>query len=285
MKVVSAALVLLVATTAGGQTVEGDRLWNLRADGSHGGRAAAGPIEGAIAAYARAVAQNPYDLEARARLLRAYRFKGAYVASTNDQKKAVYTEAKKAGDDAIAIVEKLLAARGLKNPSKASAKQVAEAVRPIAHAAEIYLWDAVNWGEWALAYGKIAAARQGAADRILRGATIAELVDPRMEGGTPSRVLGRLHDQTPRIPFLTGWASQREAVLYLSESHRIDPHNKITMVFLAEALLGSSSPEGKRQAVDLTRMAATAPNEPPFLVEQSAAQADAQALLKEWGLK
>ena len=31
----------------------------------------------------------------------------------------------------------------------------------------------------------------------------------------PSRVLGRLHDQTPRIPFITGWASSKEAVRFL----------------------------------------------------------------------
>ena len=99
------------------------------------------------------------------------------------------------------------------------------------------MWDAVNWGEWAVAYGKMAAARQGAADRIRREATIAELIDPKLEGGTPSRVLGRLHDQTPRIPFITGWASQREAVKFLEESYKVDPTNKITLVFLAEALV------------------------------------------------
>lgn len=285
MRKLSAALLLFLAPSLLAQTSEGDRLWNLRAEGSRGGRAAAGPIEGAIAAFARAAAQSPNDLEARSKLLRAYRFKGAYVASTSDQKKQVYDEAKKAGADAVALVEKQLAARGLKTPAKATAKQIAEIARSIPHAGEIYLWDAVNWGEWALAYGKMAAARQGAADRILRGATVAQIIDPRMEGGTPSRVLGRLHDQTPRIPFITGWASEREAVRFLTESNKIDPMNKITMVFLAEAVLSGSSPDAKKKAVELARAAASAPNEPPFVVEQAAAQTDAEVLLKKWGLR
>ena len=270
------AVMLLLA-----QLADGDRHWAMRAEGSRGGRAAATHIDSAIAAYRQAVAQNPNDIRARSRLLAAYRFKGAYVAANNDQKKQVYAEAKEAGAEAVRVVERALAARGLKSPDKASEKQVAEVARTIPSAGEVYLWDAVNWGEWALAYGKMAAARQGAADRIRRGATIAMLIDPRMEGGSPARVLGRLHDQTPRIPFITGWASGREAVRFLNESYKIDPNNKITLVFLAEAMV-SNDASAKPRAIELLRKAATAPNDPDFLVEQAAAQADAEALLKKW---
>jgi hypothetical protein len=98
---------------------------------------------------------------------------------------------------------------------KAPKKRVAYAVRAISGAGEVFFLDSVNWGEWALAYGKIAAVREGAADRIRREATIAMLVDSKIEGGGPQRVLGRLHDQTPHIPFITGWASSEEAVRFL----------------------------------------------------------------------
>src|SRR5206468_13056444 len=100
-------------------------------------------------------------------------------------------------------------------------------------AGTLFCWDYMNWSEWALVFGKMAAVRQGAADRIKREATIANLIDPKLEGGGPARVLGRLHDETPHVPFLTGWASSREAVRYLNESLKIDPTNKITRVFLA----------------------------------------------------
>lgn len=273
---------LLLASSLSAQTSEGDRHWAMRGEGSRGGRALPAHIDAAIAAYQRAIAQSANDIEAHAKLLRAYRFKGAYVAASNDQKKQVYSEAKDAGARALAVVDRALSARGLKNPSKASEKQVADVARLIPHAGEVFLWDAINWGEWALAYGKMAAARQGAADQIRRGATIALLVDPRMEGGSPARVLGRLHDQTPRIPFITGWASQKEAVRFLNESMKVDPANKITLVFLAEAIVSDDASK-KTQAVALLRKAATAPNEPEFFVEQSAAQAEAEALLKKWG--
>jgi tetratricopeptide (TPR) repeat protein len=262
---------LLFAATASAQVAEGDRHWNTRAEGHQNGRAQAGPINAAIAAYQRAIAQNPKDLEAHWKLLRAYRFKGAYVASTNEEKKQVYGAAKEAGAKAMALVDR-----------KGAEQQVAEAVRSIPGAGQIFLWDAVNWGEWALAYGKLAAARQGAADRIRRGATIALLIDPKMEGGTPARVLGRLHDQTPRIPFITGWASQKEAVKFLNESLKVDPQNKITIVFLAEAMV-AGDPDTKPQAIQLLKNALGAPGDPEYVVEQTAAQNDARALLTKWG--
>jgi tetratricopeptide (TPR) repeat protein len=268
---------LLFASTLSAQISEGDRAWANRAAGSQNGRAMAEPVNSAIAAYQRAVTAEPNNLEARFKLLRAYRFKGAYVAATNDQKKAVYGEAKKAGADAIKVVD-----RALNVTSKSTEKQVADAARAVPGAAEVYLWDAINWGEWALAYGKLAAAREGAADRIRRQATIALLVNPGIEGGTPARVLGRLHDQTPRIPFITGWASGREAVKFLNESLKLDPANKITIVFLAEAM-ASSDDKTKPQAIAMLRNAISTPVDPEFVVEQTAALNDARVLLKKLG--
>ncbi|HEX7831974.1 MAG TPA: hypothetical protein VF787_20125, partial [Thermoanaerobaculia bacterium] len=231
-------------------------------------------------AFQRAVAQNGNDLEAHYKLLRAYRFKGAYVAQTNDQKKAVYATAKTAGDAALAAVNKVLAAKGVK--ANAPEKQVADALRGTRGAGEIYLWDSVNWGEWALAYGKLAAARQGAADRIRRQATIAHLIDPRIEEGAPARVLGRLHDQTPRIPFITGWASSKEAVRFLQESMKVDPSNKLTLLFLAEAMVANDS-SSKPKAVQMLKGVVSAPNNALYVVEDTAATDDAKALLKKYG--
>jgi tetratricopeptide (TPR) repeat protein len=247
MKQMLAALALVVTLPLAAQVAEGDAHWNARAEGEQNGHAKAAQVDAAIAAYQKAVAANPNDLDAHWKLLRAIRFKGAYVASTNDEKKAVYGIAKKAGEAAIAHV-----------PSKGSEKQVADAARSIAGAGQIYLWDSVNWGEWALAYGKLAAVKEGAADRIRRESTIAMLIDPKMEGGAPARVLGRLHHQTPHVPFITGWASNKEAVKFLNESLKIDPTNKITKVFLAEAMADLDS--DRKSAVN-----------------------DARALLKKWG--
>lgn len=280
MKNVIAIVSLAVAVPLFAQTAEGDRQYAARATGANGAHATAAPIDAAIAAYQRAIAQNPNDVDAHGKLLRAYRYKGAYVATSNDEKKKVYGDAKTAGQRALAVVGKLLTARGVK--PDAPEKTVADAARAIPGAGEVYLWDAINWGEWALAYGKMAAARQGAADQIKRGATIAHLIDPALEMGAPSRVLGRLHDQTPRIPLITGWASSKEAVKFLEESLKHDPTNKITLVFLAEALASNDS-KTKPRAIQLLRTAATAPIHADYPVEDTAAANDAKALLKKWG--
>jgi hypothetical protein len=270
------ALSLLLALPLLGQVADGDRHFANRAEGAVGARAKAGPIDAAIAAYQRAVASNPNDLDAQYKLLRALRFKGAYVAANVEQKKEIYGAAKLAGEKAIAAVNKRLGVT-----AKTPEKQVADAARAVPGAADVFLWDAVNWGEWALAYGKMAAARQGAADRIRREATIAHLANPRLEEGAPSRVLGRLHDQTPRVPLITGWASSKESVRFLTESQKISPANKLTLVFLAEALVANDSSK-KAQAVQLLRGDVSAPNHPDYPVEEAAAVEDAKALLKKW---
>lgn len=272
---------LLLTAVAFGQVADGDQHWAQRAEGQVAGHAKPAHVDAAIAAYQKAIAANPNDLDARWKLLRAYRFKGQYVATSSDDKKKIYEVGKKAGQDALGVVGRALAGKGVASIEKASEKQVADAARAVPGAAEVFLWDSINWGEWALVNGKMAAAREGAADRIRREATIAELVDPKMEGGSPSRVLGRLHDQTPHIPFITGWASSKEAVRFLNESYKIDPANKITRVFLAEAMVDNNS-STKPQAIQMLRETISAPNDPNYEVEQSAATEDAKALLKEW---
>lgn len=269
-------LSLLLAAPLFAQLAEGDRHFANRAEGAHGARAKAGPIDAAIAAYQRAVSSNPNDLEAHARLLRALRFKGAYVSATDEQKKEIYGLAKAAGERAIAAVNKRLGTN-----TRTPEKQVAAAARAVPGAADVFLWDAINWGEWALAYGKMAAARQGAADRIRRGATIAQLANPRLEDGAPSRVLGRLHSETPRVPLVTGWASLKESVRYLTESQKIAPTNKLTLVFLAEALV-IGDPSKKAQATQILRNVISAPNDPRYPVEDAAAVEEARAILKRW---
>src|SRR5215212_2678618 len=113
---------LLLALPAAAQIADGDRAWAARASGPQ-------EIDAAIAAYQRAVAQSPNDVAAHARLLRAYRFKGAYIARTADEKKKIYSVAKTAGEKALAV----LAARGI--TSKLSEKQAAEAAKAIPGAA------------------------------------------------------------------------------------------------------------------------------------------------------
>ncbi len=80
---------------------------------------------------------------------------------------------------------------------------------------------------------------------------------------------------------MTGWASSKEAVRFLRESYRIDPANKITRVFLADAMVSEDS-KNRPEAIRILREVINSPNDPNYEVEDAKAQEDAKALLQEW---
>ncbi|MBW3670667.1 MAG: hypothetical protein KY432_03240 [Acidobacteria bacterium] len=260
---------------------DGDPHWANRAEGLRGTIAPTQPVDAAIEEYRKALEADSSDLEARWKLMRALRFKGAYVAESLDAKKDLFDEGRQIGAKGIALLEAQLRERGVNNPDKASPKEIARIAKEIPGAGELYLWDAINWGEWAQVYGKLAAVRKGAADRILREATLALEIDPAMQGAGAGRVLGRLHNQTPRVPFLTGWASDDEAVRFLRRSLALNPTDKVTMVFLAEALVAADR-KSRPEAIALLKKVLETPNDPRFLVEGANAQKDARKLLDSW---
>ena len=279
-----AITVALLSIPAIAQIPVGDENWQLRAEGSQGATASPGRIDAAIAAYRAAIAAEPSGLEGRWKLARALRFKGAYTTSNVETKKTIFGQARAVTEEALKMVEKTLQSQGIKGFDKVSNEALAKAAKAVPHAGEVFYWDSVSWGEWAVAYGKMAAVRQGAADRILHSSTVAMLIDPKLEGGGPERVLGRLHNQTPRVPFLTGWASDELAVKHLKRSLTYEPGDKLTKVFLAEAMV-SDSASAKKDAIKLLREVIDTPNDPAFAVEHAAAQRDARKLLNEWGAK
>lgn len=275
---------VLVAMPVLGQLAEGDIHWENRAAENDGARADTREVDAAIAAYREAVRKDDKNLEARWKLVRALRFKAAYAAADKDARRDILALARTESSAAVAKIEKALVPKGVKSFEKASDEQIARNAKSIPESAAVLYWDAVAWGEWGVAYGKLAAVRQGAAERIRKSATVSMLIDPDFDGGGGARVLGRLHNQTPRVPFLTGWASDKLAVRYLRESLSRDPSNKLTKVFLAEAMVANES-SSKPQAVELLREVINSPNAVDMLVENLAAQEDAIALLEDWDVK
>jgi hypothetical protein len=280
----TAAFALLFSFTAAllGQTAEGDRLWLLRADGAQGSRAAFEPIDAVINTYGTALHEDPQNLELRWKLMRALRFKGSYVAQGTEQKRAIFDQARQVGEAGVAQLDRALAAKKAGAVAKGNEAAVAAALRSVPHAGEFLYWDAVAWGEWAQVFGKIAAARQGAADRIRREATLAMLIDPGIENGGGDRVLGRLHNQTPRIPFITGWASDTRAIEHLRASLERGAEDKLTKLFLAEAL-ASNGRAGRREAITLLEDVIQAPLDPTHRVEDADAKDKARVLLTRLG--
>jgi tetratricopeptide (TPR) repeat protein len=237
---------------------EGDAHYARRADGARGATADPREVDLALAAYRRALAADPTSLAALSRVLRASNFRGTFCGADLEARKRIYDEARQLGQAAVDRLEKGGQRRG-------SAEQVA-ALRSVPGAADAYYWTAASWGQWALARGTLASARAGVAGRVRDLSEMAIALDPALEEGGGYRVLGRLHAEAPRIPFLTGWISRAKAIEYLRRSYELGPANPVTWFFLGEALLDhdpAHADEGRR----LLRLCVDTPPRADYVVE------------------
>ncbi len=248
----------------------GDAEYALRAEGASRGTAAPARIEAALVHYRAAVAASPRSTLAEARLLRALFFRATFCPAARAERLALLTEGRSLGEHAI---------RGLEAALASDRGEGLARLRAEAGAIDLYFWTAACWGEWALARGTFAAAREGAAGRIRDLATTVRDLDPSYEQGGGDRILGRLHDQSPRIPFFTGWVSRDAAVLHLERALALGPANSVNRFFLAEALLDHAPARGA-EARRLLEACATAPPRPEYAVEDARYAALARARLE-----
>lgn len=221
--------------SAAGLLASADRHYAARAAGRTGARADPREISEAIALYERAGAQVP---EARWKLARALYFLGSYTGLEGEAQRAVFDRARRAGEESVAS---LGTRHGRRDLRKLEPSAAAELLRTDADAPAALLWTAVAWGQWSLASGKMHAAREGAARRIRDDCLTVIALDPGYEEGGGYRILGRVHDQAPRVPLLTGWVSRAEGVRLLRLAVAQAPRNFVNRHFLAEALARSGA--------------------------------------------
>ncbi len=201
---------------------------------------------------------DPSSVPARWRLVRTLYFRGTFCGASREQVRAFREEAKSNADEGVRWLE-----RSLGEPRGAA--RVA-ALRTREEAVALYFWSAVAWGEWAMMRGPLTAVRTGAASRIRDLAQTVIDIDPAFERGGGYRILGRLHDRAPRIPFITGWVSRPRGIELLERSLAADPANSISQIFLAEALQ-DHAPERLPEARRLLLACANAPPRPEYAVE------------------
>jgi hypothetical protein len=259
---------------------DGDRMYMRRQDGRVGARASVGPINQAIAFYDRA-AQAPDLVEARWKLVRALYFKGVYTGLDADARKAVFVKARRVAEDAIGILNRSLEQKGVKGLIDLTPELLAGKLSDRSDAAPTYFWAAAAWGQWALSMGKVEAAKTGAADKIREYALTVIALDPAFEEGGGYRILGRLNDEAPWIPFITGWVSRDEALRSLRLAVETDPRNIANRHYLAECLARGGAPE-KAEAVTLEEAVVAASPSPQHLVEDLNIQEAARANLAAW---
>jgi tetratricopeptide (TPR) repeat protein len=270
------------ASAAAEAIAEADRLWAARGDGATGGEALPSRIDPVIAACVQAIGLDPDSLEPRWRLMRALYFKGEYTTRDPDEKKRIFGEGKRAGDEALAVLGKKVAAGTGRSTEKDNPVELAPAAKAIRGAAPTFLWAGVDWGKWALVYGKVAAAKKGAAAKIRDDAEAVIIIDPSYDDGAGYRLLGRLHHQTPRIPFVTFWASRSEALKNLKLALEAGPENFYNRLYWAEALWDYESSRRDEARKALEALVAATPS-PAYIVEDRRAQEEARELLRSWG--
>jgi hypothetical protein len=259
-----------------------DAAWSRRAEGAVGGAATEKGVASIVAAGRSAVAATPGSLAARWRLMRSLYFQGEHATAGNAAKKDVFEEGKRLGEETLERIRSEAGTAAGKDLSKATPVELVPYVKGRPDVVPCFLWSSVNWGKWALVFGKTAAARQGAAAKIRDYATAVVRLDSAFDEGGGYRVLGRLHHQTPAIPFVTGWASRTEALKNLRLAVETAPRNFVNRLYLAEAIRDyekENRVEAKRM---LEALVADVPS-PALPVEDARAQEDARALLAAWG--
>ncbi len=279
-----ATLVLLlffsISTTLAAQTdpiAAGDAAWARRADGHQGAKAIPGPIDEAIAAYERAVREQPERLEGTWKLLRALHFKGDFTTRSNDARQKAFARGKEVAEAGIDRLAKRTAGSRQKLDAMTPA-QAAKAVAGVPEAKPLFLWAAVHWGLWGDVFGRLAAARQGVGDRVRTYTETLIALDERYEDAGGHRVLGRLHTLAPKVPFFTGWVDRGKAVSELRRAVALGPDNLDNHVFLAEALF-EHQPAKAGEAREILRRVLARQPVPELAVEQARSLADARALL------
>ena len=102
----------------------------------------------------------------------------------------------------------------------------------------------------------------------------------RAEGGG-YRVLGRLHHQAPKLPFLTSWVSRDKALENLRHAVAVNDRNFVNRHFLAEALADGGSAE-RAEAVRIEEKLVVDAPSPGHLVEDLPTQEEAKKNLARW---
>ncbi len=274
-----AALALAASARAAApeEIAAGDRAWERRADGHRGTLADRAPVGRAIAAYRRALELEPQNLEARFKLLRALFFLGEYAVWDADEKLEIFTEGRALAEAGIDLLAARAGGRAALDALEPAA--VADKLRGEPHAAATFFWAGAHWGLWGRTRGKLAAARQGVAKKIRDYAEIVNALDDGYDRGSGHRLLGRLHAEAPRIPFITGWVDRDTAVAELERAVALGGTDALGELYLVEALL-EFRPARRQEAIERLRRLADRDPDPEFLVEELQALADARRLLE-----
>jgi tetratricopeptide (TPR) repeat protein len=236
------------------EMARGDSAWARRAEGEREGRPLPGPIREAVRSYESALTSRPESLEARWKLLRALHFAGDFASEDPAEKRRIFDRAKDVSDQGLALLADQVGS-GLRleemDPEQIGSRLEATGIPP-SDVARLYFWSAIHWGAWSRNAGLLSAVRQGVANRIHRYTLITIALEPEYDEGGAFRLLGRLHAELPRVPFVSGWIDRNESIPLLERAYAMAPDNPGNRLLLALTLL-DLAPERRSEALDLLK--------------------------------
>ena len=229
----------------------GDSAWASRAEGELEGRPQSAPILEAVSFYESALAASPESLEVRWKLLRALHFAGGFAAQEVRERRAIFERARDVSEKGLDLLADRVSGVRLEEEEPEAIRRGLEAkdVSP-SDVARLYFWSAINWGAWSRDVGLLKAVRQGVANRLYRYTMITIALEPGYDEGGSLRLLGRLHAELPRVPFVSGWVDRDQALPLIERAYTLAPANPGNRLLLALTLL-DLAPERHGEALDL----------------------------------
>jgi hypothetical protein len=280
-RLVLAAMVGIASLGAYADDVaRGDSAWASRAEGEREGRPQPGPILDAVSFYESALTASPASLDARWKLLRALHFAGDFAAQEGKDRRAIFERAREASENGLDLLADRVGS-GVRleemDPEAIRGRLVATDVAP-SDVARLYFWAAINWGAWSRTVGLLNAVRQGVANRLHRYTRITIALEPEYDEGGAFRLLGRLHAELPRVPFVSGWVDRGQALPLIERAYTLAPANPGNRLLLALTLL-DLAPERRGEALDLLDQVGRLTPRPSMRIEDLAMRKEARGRL------
>jgi tetratricopeptide (TPR) repeat protein len=276
--VVMAAVVGIASLGAYADDVSrGDSAWASRAEGEREGRPRSGPILDALSLYETALAASPGSLEARWKLLRALHFAGEFTAKEAQERRGIFDRARVVSEEGLDLLADRIGS-GVRleemEPEAIRVRLEAKDIVP-SDVARLYFWSAISWGAWSQDVGLLEAVRQGVANRLYRYTELTIALEPDYDEGGALRLLGRLHAELPRVPFVSGWVDRDQALPLIERAYTLAPANPGNRLLLALTLL-DLAPERRAEARGLLDQVGQLTPRPSMRIEDLAMRREAR---------
>jgi len=264
------------------EVARGDSAWARRAEGEREGRPLPGPIGEALRSYESALSARPRSLEARWKLLRALHFAGDFSARDEQQSRPIFDRAREVSEQGLDLLAHEVGSRVRLEEIDPGEIQgwLAAADVSSSDVARLYFWSAINWGAWSRNAGLLSAVRQGVANRIHRYTLVTIALEPEYDEGGAFRLLGRLHGELPRVPFVSGWVDRDESIPLLEQAYAMAPQNPGNRLLLALTLL-DLAPERRAEALALLKQVEGLTPRTSMRIEDLAMRREARARLTD----